>query len=171
MKKVLIFIFSFLGLSLIFAKEVFAVCPICTVAVGAGVGFSRWLGIDDTITGLWIGGLTVSMITWTIAWFQKKQINFKGIKILTVIGYYLIVVLPLYFMGLLANPLNAIYSTWVDKILIGVVIGSIGFWLGAEWYYDLKKKNNGHSYFPFQKVVMPIAPLIIMSVVFYFLTK
>lgn len=32
-----------------------AVCPVCTVAVGTGVGLSRWLGVDDTITGLWLG--------------------------------------------------------------------------------------------------------------------
>ena len=171
MKKVLTLIFSFLGLSLIFAKQAFAVCPICTIAVGAGIGLSRWLGVDDTITGLWVGGLTVSMITWTISWFEKKKINFKGIKVTTVIGYYLLVIVPLYFMGLLANPVNAIYSTWLDKLLIGVVIGSIGFWMGAEWYYSMKEKNGGHSYFPFQKVLMPIAPLVIMSIVFYFLTK
>jgi len=171
MKKTLTFIFSFLGLSLVFVKQVLAVCPICTIAVGSGIGLSRWLGIDDSITGLWIGGLTVSMIAWTISWFEKKKISFNGIKILTVIGYYLLVVVPLYFMGLLANPLNAIYSNWLDKILIGIVVGSIGFWLGAEFYYSMKEKNGGHAYFPFQKVVMPILPLIIMSIIFYFLTK
>ena len=50
----------------------YAICPICTLAVGAGVGLSRWLGVDDTVTGLWIGGLTVSMILWTIFWADKK---------------------------------------------------------------------------------------------------
>jgi hypothetical protein len=170
MKSFFRVIFTFFAITLIFVKQVFAVCPICTIAVGTGIGFSRWLGIDDSITGLWIGGLTVSMITWTISYFQKKQINFRGIKILTVMGYYLIVVVPLYFMGLLSNPMNAVYSSWIDKIFIGVVVGSLGFWLGAEWYFFMKEKNQGHSYFPFQKVVMPIAPLIIMSVVFYLLT-
>ncbi len=43
--------FLFLG-----ANSAQAICPICTIAVGAGVGFSRYLGIDDTIAGLWIGG-------------------------------------------------------------------------------------------------------------------
>jgi hypothetical protein len=38
------------------------------------------------------------------------------------------------------------------------------------WYQILKKKNNGHAYFPFQKVVMPIVGLALMSVAFYFIT-
>lgn len=167
MKKI-ISILSIVGLFV--AKQALAVCPICTIAVGAGIGLSRWLGIDDSITGLWVGGLTVSMITWTLSWFEKKNIKFKGIKIVTILGYYLLVIVPLYFMGMLANPVNAIYSTWVDKLLIGVVVGSVGFWLGAEWYYSMKEKNGGHAYFPFQKVVMPIAPLILMSIIFYLLT-
>jgi len=170
MKKILALTFSFFSLSFLFTKQALAVCPICTIAVGAGVGFSRWIGIDDSITGLWIGGLTVSMITWNISWFERKKINFKGINILTAVGYYLLIVVPLYFMGLLANPLNAIYSTWIDKLLLGVVVGSLGFWFGAEWYFSIKEKNGGHAYFPFQKVVMPIAPLVIMSLVFYLLT-
>jgi len=53
MKKILI---SFLSVLVIFnTNQVFAVCPVCTVAAGAGVGLSRWLGIDDIIIGLWVG--------------------------------------------------------------------------------------------------------------------
>jgi len=31
---------------------VFAQCPVCTVAIGVGVGLCRYLGIDDLITGI-----------------------------------------------------------------------------------------------------------------------
>ncbi|MBU2028952.1 hypothetical protein KJ761_03645, partial [Patescibacteria group bacterium] len=80
-------VFSFL-----WAGSVQAICPVCTIAVGAGVGFTRYLGIDDTISGLWIGGLTVSIIMWTINWLNKKNIHFKGRKIITTLGYYLLIV-------------------------------------------------------------------------------
>ena len=171
MKKILIFVLSIFGLNLLMAKQALAVCPICTIAVGAGVGLSRWLGIDDSITGLWIGGLTVSMITWTISWFDKKNIQFKGRIFVTILSYYLLIVIPLYFMGIMGNPLNTICSCGLDKLIIGIIVGSFGFWFGAEWYFHLKEKNGGHAYFPFQKVVMPVSPLIIMSLIFYFLTK
>jgi len=171
MKKTLIFVLSIFGLSLLAAKQASAVCPICTIAVGAGVGFSRYLGIDDAITGLWVGGLTVSMITWTISWFDKKNIRFKGRMAVTILGYYLLIVVPLYFMGIIGNPLNTICTCGLDKLVIGILVGSVAFWFGASWYYQLKERNGGHAYFPFQKVVMPISPLIIMSILFYFLTK
>jgi hypothetical protein len=33
------------------------VCPVCTIAVAGGVGLCRYLGIDDLISGSWIGAL------------------------------------------------------------------------------------------------------------------
>lgn len=171
MKKISIYFLSILAFNFLFAKKALAVCPICAVAVGTGVGLSRWLGIDDSITGLWIGGLTVSMITWTISWFDRKNINFKGKNIITAIGYYLLIVVPLYFMEIIGNPLNSLCGCGLDKLLLGVIAGSVSFYFGASWYFYLKEKNSGHAYFPFQKVVMPISPLIILSIIFYFLTK
>ena len=61
-----------------------AVCPICTIAVCAGVGLSRWLGIDDMVTGLWLGGLFVLLSISTIAWLKRKNFHgllFKRLKI------------------------------------------------------------------------------------------
>lgn len=171
MKKSILFSVSFIGLSFLFTESALAVCPVCTVAVGAGVGLSRWLGIDDLITGLWIGGLVVSMIIWTESWFDKKNIKFRFRSTITFLGFCLLTFVPLYFTGLIANPANAIFSTWLDKLLLGVIIGGLVFWLGVKWYALIKEKNDGHAQFPFQKVVMPISPLIILSVVFYFLVK
>jgi len=174
MKKILLYIFSIIAISLLFAKKALAVCPLCTIAVGAGVGLSRWLGIDDTICGLWIGGLTVSLITWTIDWLGKKNIRFKGIKIITILSYYLLILSPLYFTGILGNPKNSLLcfcGLYFDKLTLGVITGSIAFWFGAEWYFYLKEKHGGKAYFPFQKVLMPIFPLIILSIIFYFLIR
>lgn len=174
MNKKFSHIFTIIVASLFFAEKALAVCPLCAIAVSAGVGFSRWFGVDDSITGLWIGGLIISMIAWTISWLDKKNISFKGKTIITIIGYYAITILPLYFYGILGNAQNSLFC-WCgfhfDKLTIGIITGSVGFYFGASWYYELKEKNQGRSYFPFQKVAMPIAPLIILSILFYFLTK
>ena len=170
-KKISLYLFSIFAISLLFAKKVWAVCPICTLAVGAGVGFSRYIGIDDTITGLWIGGLIVSMITWTESWLDKKRINFKGRIYANIAGYILLVIVPLYYSGIIGNPLNTLCACGMDKLLFGIIAGSIAFWCGASWYFYLKEKNGGHAYFPFQKVAMPVAPLIILSLIYYFLTR
>ena len=161
---ILFAVFSFL-----FAFSAQAICPVCTIAVGAGVGFSRYLGIDDTISGIWIGGLVVSMIMWTINWLDKKNIHFKGRKIIITLGYYLLIVVPLYWTGIMGHPLNIMWG--MDKLLLGIIVGSLGFFLVGIWYYDLKAKNEGHAYFPFQKVVMPVGTLLILSLIFYFLTR
>ncbi|MDD2732155.1 MAG: hypothetical protein PHI53_03090 [Candidatus Pacebacteria bacterium] len=172
MKKIFLCLAALFGIFIAFTEKALAVCPICTIAVGAGVGLSRWLGIDDSITGLWIGGLTVSIITWTLSWFDKKNIKFRGRTIITILGYYSLIVVPLYFMGIMGNPLNTLCACGViDKLLLGIIVGSIAFWFGASWYYYLKEKNQGRAYFPFQKVVMPVSPLILLSIIFYFLTK
>jgi NADH:ubiquinone oxidoreductase subunit 4 (subunit M) len=168
MKKISLFLILILALLIPFVK-VYAMCPVCTVAVGAGVGLARWLGIDDTITGLWIGGLIVSLIMWTINYLDKRKINFFARNIIVALAYYALTVVPLYFIKTIWHPQNTIGG--INKLLLGIIVGSILFYLGAIWYMYLKKKNNGHAYFPFQKVVMPVVPLLIMSVVFYFLTK
>ena len=168
MNKKLALFLSILGFSI--ALPALAVCPVCAVAVIAGVGLSRWLGVDDTITGVWIGGLTVSLIIWTIDWFDQKKIYFWGKKIITAVGYYLLVVLPLFFIpGVINHPLNKIWG--VDKLLLGITVGSAAFLAAALSYPFLKKKNGGKAYFPFQKVAMPVAALLILSLIFYFLTK
>jgi hypothetical protein len=174
MKKYLIFTSPLIVLGLLSAKAAGAVCPVCTVAVVGGIELSRWLGIDDSITGLWVGGLTISLIFWTFDWFRRKNINFRFQKTITALIYYALIIVPLYFLNVInfsfAN-FNSFCGCGLNKMLIGIVAGNIFFFLGAVWYDDIKLKNNGHARFPFQKIVMPILPLIILSFIFYFLTK
>ena len=171
-KKPAIFIFTLVGSGLLGIKQALAVCPVCTVAVSAGIGLSRWLGIDDAISGLWIGGLTVSIIFWNLDWFNKKNINFRGRDIITIIAYYLLIVAPLYFTGLIGNPLNTLCACeLLDKLLLGIIVGSFGFWSVSGWYIYLKEKNQGRAHFPFQKIIMPIGLLILLSIIFYFIIQ
>jgi hypothetical protein len=166
-KKILyLFIFLFSFIPALSVKAV--VCPVCTIAVTACVGLSRWLGIDDTISGVWMGGLLMSLSIWTVQWLNKKNIRFKGRKITVLLSYYLITIIPLYFINFIGQPYNKIFG--IDKLVVGLIIGGISFYAGAKYYQYIKAKNNGHAYFPFQKVVMPIIPLIISSIIFYFLT-
>jgi len=144
-------------------------CPVCTVGVIAGLGLSRWLGIDDTVSGLWIGGILMSVSGWTVNWLKGKNWNFKGSPIVVTIIYYGSVVIPLYHSEIIGHPFNRFWG--IDKLILGILIGSIFFISGAIAYKYLKKKNGGHAHFPFEKVVLPIAPLIVLSFVFYFLTK
>jgi hypothetical protein len=174
--QVLVFL-SLLGLGFFKAKLALAVCPVCTVAVGAGLSLSKYLGVDDLISGVWIGGLTVSIIFWTINWFDKKKWKLrlkKPVKLnlrdwLIAISWYALIVLPLYFQGYISNA----YDTFcgVDKLLFGIVSGSLLFYLMAKLHFYLKKKNNDRVYFPFQKAVFPFGALVILSLIYYIIIK
>ena len=158
----------------VYAKAVSAVCPICTVAVAGGVGLSRWLGVDDAIIGLWVGGLTVSFIFWTFDWFERKNWTFKYYKTVIILSYYILVVVPLYFTKILGQPLKAFDNfdfIKIDKLILSTLTGSAVFWAAANWHFWLKAKNDNKVYFPFQKVVFPVSSLILVSLIFYWIIK
>ncbi|MFA7254283.1 MAG: hypothetical protein WC107_07100 [Patescibacteria group bacterium] len=147
-----------------------AFCPVCTVAAAAAVGLSRWLGVDDTISGLWIGGLTISAIGWTINWLRKKKINFWWSNLLVALVYYGMIMIPFYKIDIISfHPSNLLWG--VDKLFLGIIIGSLFFVLGNFLYQYVKEKNGGHAHFPFEKIVFPVTPLLILSLTFYLITK
>ncbi|MFA6422075.1 MAG: hypothetical protein WCV92_01615 [Candidatus Buchananbacteria bacterium] len=168
MKKKIFFTILAIGTFVIMSPAK-AICPVCTVAVIGGVGLSRWLGIDDTITGLWIGGVTISLIIWTIDWLNKKNIRFWFRKILIIVLYYGFIVVPLVWWDVVNYPTNTLWG--MDKLLFGTIIGTIAFLAGVIAFPYTKNKATGKSYFPYQKVVMAISPLIIFSLIFFFLIK
>ncbi|MFZ4648871.1 MAG: hypothetical protein ACOYMB_04585 [Patescibacteria group bacterium] len=149
-----------------------AICPLCVVAIGAGLGLSEYLGIDDTISGSWIGAMIIAMAWWNINWFEKKGIWNKKRKIrniLTILAYYLLVVAPLFWQGLIGQVGKTLYG--IDKLALGIATGSVVFILSELWYNSIKKNNGGHAQFPFQKVVMPIINLAILGLLFYLLVR
>ena len=165
-KKILLLI----SLTILFgASSAQAFCPVCVVAVGTGLEISRYLGIDDTITGLWIGALLISLSMWTLEWLNKKNINFAGKRFLVFFAFYALTIFPLYWAKLMGQPLHTFWG--IDKLLLGIILGSFVFLFGGFWHLKLKKKNDGKVHFPFQKVAVPIGLLLILSFIFYFLTQ
>jgi len=144
-----------------------AVCPLCTVAVGAGVGLSRYLGIDDTITGLWLGALILSSALWLIDWFEKHKVRFFARDQITIASFYLIVLLPLYFSGMMENQYNTLFG--IDKLLLGCLFGTTTFIKAVFADKYLRKLNNNKVLFQYQKVVIPVVFLIIASIIVYLL--
>lgn len=169
MKKLVTFFITF-SFFLFFALPAKAICPVCTIAVGAGLGLSRYFGIDDTISGLWVGGLILSTALWTADWVHKRglKIKIKVLNIFSAILFYVITIIPLYYSGIIGHPYNKIYG--VDKLLFGTVIGSIIFILAIN-LDKMVRKINGRQLFIYQKVVFPVTGLIILSLIFYLALK
>lgn len=171
MKKYQIVLFSLIMFLLVvlIPKVTLAFCPVCTVAVAAGLGLSRWLHIDDTVSGLWIGALLMSSTFWLVTWLEKRKIKFRGLFTATLVLTYGVVVVPLWRSEIIGHPLNKIFG--VDKLIFGIAIGTILFMLGLIVNRILKEMNKGKQYFYFQKVVSPLVFLIIFSLVMYYVTK
>ena len=153
---------------LLTSKTVYAVCPVCTVAVGAGLGISRALGIDDAVTSVWIGGLILSMSFWFYDWLGKKNSKFftTYYLLLITVAMYLLVLLPLWWGKYIGRPNNTLWG--IDKILFGTFVGSAAFML-AKFADQKVREKKRKQLFVYQRVVFPILTLIITSVALNFL--
>ena len=147
-----------------------AVCPVCTVAVGAGAGFLAELGVDYVLIGIWAGGLTLSLFFWTAGWLKKHGVN----------NIFLQIILPfVVYYGLLAavywvpgGPVYRATCLWgMDKFALGALVGTVTFYLGARWYNKIKRANGGHAKFAFQKVVVPVFFLVVVTAIFWMITQ
>lgn len=148
--------------------EKYEMCPVCTVAVAAGLGLSRWLKIDDTISGLWAGALVVALTLWTIGYLAKKRWTFPCYTFIIALIYFSVVLVPLFYSSVIGHSANTIWG--IDKFSIGTVIGAIVLAGSLALHFALKN-NIGRSYFPLQKVVIPVFTLLLFSGIFYILTK
>ena len=143
------------------------VCPVCTVAVAAGVGVLRELGVSDVITGIWFGALIVSSIAWMIDWLNRKNIHFIFKPQLIIISFYLIFIWPLYAWNIMGQTNNIIFG--MDKILFGVIIGTFVFIAAVLSDKYLKNINEGKVLLFYQKVLIPLIYLIIASIIMHLL--
>lgn len=148
-----------------------AVCPICTVAVAGGLGLSRYFGIDDSILGVWAGGLMVSVTMWTLDWLSRKKfkllekIDIKLLTLLVFLFWVLTTYVPLFELNIIGHPFNTILG--IDKLIFGSILGFFAFLFGV-WGDKKVRAVKGKQMFAFQKVVFPVLSLTIFSLVLYF---
>lgn len=155
--------------ALLLSVDAFAVCPVCVAAVGAGFGISRYIGVADVIGGLWIGAVLMASSMWAHSFIVKRfkvsnnLLSYFILLILTAVhGLFL---LPLYKNEVIIYGLKTIFG--FDQFLFGAVIGFAIFFKQALLYNYLKKRNNNKPYFPYQKVIMQLLSLLILSIIFH----
>jgi hypothetical protein len=168
MKKLVPLLITLLAF-LIFPGQAHAVCPVCTVAVAAGLGISRWIGIDDSVTGIWVGGLILSSGLWLADWIGKKGWRVPQKEIISVALFFLFVIPPLYWAKMVGLSGNTLWG--VDKVILGTVIGSVLFMGGVALDKWLRTTNEDKVYVYYQKVIAPVFLLTLGSFVLYLITN
>jgi hypothetical protein len=181
-KKCVFIFLLFTSCFLLLAPSAQAICPVCTVAVAGGLGLSRWLGIDDVISGIWIGALILSSSLWLIDWIEKKFPHLKSrfniqysifnipgnilLPFVIILLSYAIILIPLALTDIVGHPLNTIFG--IDKLIFGTFFGTLGFLFGV-WLDKKARKVKAKQLVSYQKVIFPVGVLAIASLVFYFL--
>ncbi len=142
-------------------------CPVCTIAIGASLSIARKMGVDDCIVGVWGGALLAIIGYWIIRWFDKKKWHFpfRNAVLMTLsvgsIGFM--------YMGELHYDPSVIGILYIDSFLFATILGAGVFILAIHFYEWMKIKNGGHAHFPFEKVVIPVLSVLLLSLAFYYL--
>jgi hypothetical protein len=139
-------------------------CPICTVGLAAGVGLSRWLKVDDVISGLWIGALILVLSIWTFNWLLKKKDKKPfWILLVCIIFWYLLTFIPFHYMGLLDTTCQKILG--LNRLVFGGGLGIIIATIALKIEGFARKGEEKKRLFPFQKVIIPTVILLITSII------
>lgn len=165
-------IISFLLLSLFVVKLSFpslvsAHCPLCVAGAAAGITLTRWVGVDDSITGIWIGGLLGAIAFWlSNSLGQRYRIFFN--RFIGLLVYILIFTSTLwsFYAFKLIIRMDSLYG--LDKLTFGMILGTIVFYL-VDILNTFIKRKNGKRLFPYQSMVFSLGSMLITSIAVYIL--
>lgn len=164
LKIFLIVLFSLFILNFsFFAQPASAHCPLCVAGAAIGITLTRWIGVDDSITGVWVAALMGAMSFWFYSWLIGKKIK--------QVEKYKVVLKPLIYILVFASTLWSFYKFQLiirmtqifgfDKLTFGMLTGGILFYL-----IDMIKLKH---YFNYQKIVISLGSMTILSLLIYIL--
>ena len=142
-------------------------CAVCTVAIGASLSIARKIGVQDEVVGVWAGAMLAILGYWIMRWFDKRNWHFAYRDFLLMmisvasVGF-------MYLGDLPYDPKLFLGFLYIDSFLFATIIGALTF-IGAMKFYEwMKAHNGGHAHFPFEKVVIPVGTVFIVSLLFHY---
>ncbi len=165
---------------LILLPGAMAHCPLCTGAAIGGVEIARYFGVDDSISGLFLGAAIISSALWFNKWLKKK-VNFRFQEGVIIGASFLLFAIPFYYAGLITDfemvrsmPTHHSFS-WlgplgIDKLLFGMILGTLIVWLTFT-VSDYITQRKGKVLWPFQSLSLMIGVSGILALILWFFTR
>ncbi len=141
-------------------------CSVCTIAIGASLSVARSMGVDDCIVGVWAGALLAIIGYWLIRWFNAKNWHFVG-RDAVLMTLSIATVGFIYISELEYDPTPILFF-YIDSFLFAALLGAGTFIGMMNVYAWMKARNGGHAHFPFEKVVLPVLAVFVVSLLFHF---
>ena len=136
--------------------------PICAIGIASGLAISRWLGIDDLTLGLWIGALILSFSIQFDIFLSKKGKSFPLSFWAIFLGTSALSFLPI-LKTITSDPSCNILG--FPRVICGSVLGALMLFLVDKVNLFVIDKHNKKVYFYYQKAIIPIIALIIISMI------
>ena len=172
MKKLFVFLFSFflllvISFSLLVPPMVEAHCPLCVAGAGVGLTLSRWVGVDDSITGLWMGAFLGAMSFWIYSSLVRKikKTNLFWLKPLIYVLVFVSTVWSFYKFNLVLR-MGRMFG--LDKLTFGIIAGGTTFYLVDE-INNFIIRIKGKTLFPYQRIIVGLGSIFLLSFLDYYL--
>jgi len=138
------------------------VCLVCSAGIIVGLGLSRWLKVDDSISGLWIGALLLTISFWTNDWlFKKREKKPMIVLFITLVLYWFFTITSLYKANIINDYCLKMFG--LNRLVFGSLLGILATSIALVTEKILRQRGNGKALFPYQKVILPISLLVILS--------
>lgn len=151
-----------------------AFCP-CIVAAAAGIAVARYFGVNDIMTGLWIGAMLYLTGVWTedeIKKYLRKKNRYDdyarhkkiAMHLLLVYGITAVSVYFLWYFGYFSGFSVLVYGARINSLLLGTAIGvllTLFTSLANKQLWNLRIKVR------FQKAALITAVLLLFSVLLW----
>ena len=151
-----------------------AFCP-CIVAAAAGIAVARYFGVNDIVTGLWIGAMLYLTGIWTedeIKKYLRKKNRYDdyarhkkiAMHLALVYGITAMSVWFLWYFGYFSGFSVIVYGARINSLLLGTMIG-VALTLFTSlanrelWHMGIKHK--------FQKAALITVVLLAFSVLLW----
>lgn len=159
----------------------FAHCPLCTGGAALGLSLTRAFGVDDSITGVWLAAFLGASSFWFFSFLQRKIKEKRKILILffktfIYILFFVVTIWSFYKFNsyfiwrfnfyLINEHAGRIFG--VDKLVFGVISGGVIFYL-VDILDNLFIKKRGKVLFPYQRLIVSLGSMIILSLFIYIL--